>query len=111
MSNTTAVSTADFDREVLEAEDPVLVDFWAPWCMPCRMLAPTLDELAGDYTGKAKVVKVNTDENQELAVKYGIRGIPTLILFKDGEAIDRAVGVQPKKELAERLDRAIVSNY
>lgn len=107
MSNATAVSTTDFEEQVLKAEEPVLVDFWAPWCMPCRMLGPTLDELASDYEGKVKVVKVNTDENQQLATQYGIRGIPTLILFKDGEAVDRAVGVQPKNALADKLDKAL----
>ena len=107
MSSATAITTADFEKEVIQADELVLVDFWAPWCMPCRMLAPTLDDLASDYTGKVKIVKVNTDENQSLAVQYGIRGIPTLILFKGGEPVDRAVGVQPKKALAEKLDKAI----
>jgi thioredoxin 1 len=107
MSNATAVTAADFDTEVLHSDQPVLVDFWAPWCMPCRMLAPTIDQLAAEYTGKAKVVKVNTDENQDLAGKYGIRGIPTLILFKNGEPVDRVVGVQSKPALADRLDKVV----
>jgi len=107
VSIATAVSTRDFDLEVLKATTPVLVDFWAPWCMPCRMLAPVVDELAADYNGRVKVVKVNVDENQPLAARYGIRGIPTLLLFKNGEAVDRAVGVQPKQALVEKLNRVL----
>lgn len=107
MSNATAVSTVDFDEQVLKADGPVMVDFWAPWCMPCKMLAPTLDELAADYTGKIKIVKVNTDENQALAAKYGIKGIPTLIIFKDGEPVDRMTGVQPKNVLTEKIDQVV----
>lgn len=107
MSNATAVAASDFDQEVLKSDQPVLVDFWAPWCMPCRMLAPTIDELAAEYTGKAKVVKVNTDENQDLAAQYGIRGIPTLILFKDGKPVERVVGVQSKPALSERLNKLV----
>jgi len=107
MSSAIAISAAEFDQEVLRSEEPVLADFWAPWCMPCRMLAPTIDQIAEDYRGRVKVVKINTDENQQLAAKYGIRGIPTLIIFKNGEPIDRAVGVQPKAVLSEKLDKAI----
>lgn len=107
MSNATAVSAAEFDSQVLKSEQPVLVDFWAEWCMPCRMLAPTVDELASEYSGKVKVVKVNVDQNQDLAQKYGIRGIPTLIIFKDGEEADRIVGVQPKNTITQKLDKAV----
>ncbi|HUV04746.1 MAG TPA: thioredoxin [Armatimonadota bacterium] len=107
MSSTVAVSTASFDREVLQSKEPVLVDFWAPWCAPCRMVAPILDQLAADYAGKVKIVKVNTDENQQLAARYSIYGIPTLILFKGGEPVDRAVGVESKNVLAARLDKAL----
>jgi thioredoxin 1 len=107
MSNAAAVTAGNFDQEVLQAGEVVLVDFWAPWCMPCRMLAPTIDQLAADFNGKAKVVKVNTDENQDLANKYGIRGIPTLIIFKDGEIVERVVGVQQKSALADKLNKAI----
>lgn len=107
MSNAAAVTKLDFETEVLQAEEPVLVDFWAPWCMPCRMLAPTLDELASDYSGRVKIVKLNTDENPEVASKYGIRGIPTLIVFKGGEPVDRVVGVNPKSVLAEKLDSVL----
>jgi thioredoxin 1 len=107
MSSAVAVSTSDFDQEVLKSDLPVLVDFWAPWCMPCKMLAPTLDELADNYAGKIKVVKVNVDDNQPLASQYAVRGIPTLILFKDGEPSDRLVGVQPKAVFEEKLDKAL----
>ncbi len=104
MSTATAISTSNFDSEVLKSNEPVLVDFWASWCMPCRMLGPTIDQLAIDYKGKAKIVKVNVDENQELALKYGVRSIPTIILFKSGEPVDRMVGVQSKQTLAGKLD-------
>jgi thioredoxin 1 len=107
MSGTSAVSTATFDREVLQSNGLVLVDFWAPWCRPCLVMAPTLDQLAQDYAGKVKVLKLNTDENQEIAERYGIRGIPTLILFKGGKPIDGVVGVQPKDVLAAKLDKAL----
>lgn len=107
MSSAAAVTVQDFDEKVLKAEGPVLVDFWAPWCMPCKMLGPILDELAEDYSGKVAIVKVNTDENQALAAKYGIRGIPTLILFKDGEMADRISGLQSKGALTEMLDKVV----
>lgn len=107
MSSVATVSKTDFDEQVLQADVPVLVDFWAPWCMPCQILGPTVDELASEYSGKVKIVKVNVDDNQELAGKYGIRGIPTLILFKNGEIIERIVGVQQKNVLAEKLDNAL----
>lgn len=107
MSTAAAISTDTFEQEVLKSAEPVLVDFWAPWCMPCKMLGPTIDELAGDYAGKIKVVKVNVDENQPLAGQYGVRGIPTIILFKKGEPADRLVGAQPKQVFVEKLDKAL----
>jgi thioredoxin 1 len=107
MSDTQDISADDFDQQVLQAEGPVLVDFWAPWCAHCRALAPVVDELAAQYSGKLKVVKVNTDDYQDLAARFGIRGIPTLIIFKGGEPVDRIVGVQPKAALVDKLDKAI----
>ncbi|WP_418792268.1 thioredoxin [Phosphitispora sp. TUW77] len=97
----------NFKGEVLQQSGPVLVDFWAPWCSPCRMISPIIDELAGEYSGKAKVGKVNVDENREIAVEYGVMSIPTLILFKDGNAVDRVVGFKSKKDLQNLLDQHI----
>src|SRR5262245_24340890 len=87
------VTDTNFETEVLKSSQPVLVDFWAAWCAPCRMLAPTIDAVAEKYQGKAKVVKLNVDENIDMSSKYGIKGIPTLILFRDGKEADRVVGV------------------
>ena len=101
------VSDGDFQDVVLGSSVPVLVDFWAPWCGPCRMIAPVLEELAGDYEGRAVVAKVNTDENTGYAVRLGIRGIPTMIIFKDGQEVDRIVGLVPKHELTQKLDAAL----
>jgi len=98
------VTDDTFQKEVLESTLPVLVDFWAPWCGPCRMVGPIIEELAGDYDGRVVVAKVNTDENGATPGKYGIMSIPTMILFKGGQEIERLVGARPKKALAERLD-------
>ncbi len=103
MANILEVSTTNFDEEVLQASTPVLVDFWAPWCGPCRAMAPVLDTVSQEQQGKAKVVKVNVDDNQQLAVRYGVQAIPTLIIFKNGEPADRVVGVVPRDELNRRL--------
>ncbi len=95
--------TAD-NFEATLAEGVSLVDFWAPWCGPCRMVAPVIEELAEDYDGKAKVCKVNTDEEQEIAVKFGIRSIPTVMFFKNGELVDQMVGAASKQAFADKLD-------
>ncbi len=96
----------NFESEVLQASGPVLVDFWAPWCSPCRMIAPVVDELAGEYAGSIKVAKLNVDEAPGAAQSYGVSSIPTLMLFKNGEVVERFVGVQPKTRLQEALNAA-----
>ena len=95
---------ANFEAEVLNSDQPVLVDFWATWCGPCRTIAPTIEEIASEYDGKAKVVKLDVDNNPQTAMKYGIRSIPSLLFFKDGKPVDQMVGVVPKRILAEKLD-------
>ncbi|NMG57867.1 thioredoxin [Geitlerinema sp. P-1104] len=105
MSATAEVSDASFKTDVLESELPVLVDFWAPWCGPCRMVGPVVEEIAQQYEGKVKVVKLNTDDNPEVASKYGIRSIPTLMIFKDGQRVDMVVGAVPKTTLANTLEK------
>jgi thioredoxin 1 len=95
------VSDADFDAEVLKSSEPVVVDFWAEWCGPCKMIAPALDEIAGSMNGKVKIVKLNVDENPATAAKYGVMSIPTLMLFKNGELASRQVGAQPKQKLEQ----------
>jgi len=104
MSNALEVNETSFESEVVNSETPVLVDFWASWCMPCKMLAPVVDEIAADFAGKVKVVKVDVDSNQPLAAKYGVRGIPTLITINKGEEVDRMVGGQPKMAIAAKLN-------
>jgi thioredoxin 1 len=98
-----AVNESNFEQEVLNSDVPVLVDFWAPWCGPCRLIAPIVEEIAEEMAGRAKVVKVNTDENPNLAMKYGIRAIPTIMVFKNGRVVDTRVGVQPKEVLKALL--------
>ncbi len=93
----------NFDKEVLEADKPVLVDFWAPWCGPCQVLGPIIENIAEELGEKAKVGKLNVDENQQLAGKYEVRGIPTVIVFKDGEPTKRMVGIQPKEDYLESV--------
>lgn len=107
MSNVTAVTDSSWDTEVLQADKPVLVDFWAEWCQPCRMLAPTIDEIAQEYEGKAKVGKVDTDANREISMKYGISAIPTVILFRNGEVEKKFVGLTPKDQFATALDEVV----
>ncbi len=101
------VADGDFEQLVLGSEAPVVVDFWAPWCMPCRMIAPALEKLAGEYSGKVLIAKVNTDENPEWAIHYGVQGIPTLLFIKSGREVDRMVGVAPPAQIRERLERLL----
>ena len=98
---------ANFASQVLESSQPVLVDFWAPWCAPCKMLGPTIEEIANEYAGKALVGKVNTDEAGSIASQYGIQGIPTVILFKGGQAVDRQVGLVKKDKLTGMIDKTL----
>ena len=98
------ITTANFEETVINSDKPVLVDFWAEWCGPCRMVGPIVDELQADYEGKAVVGKVNVDDEQEIAAKYGIRNITTILFFKDGEIVDKNVGVAPKADLAKKMD-------
>jgi thioredoxin 1 len=95
---------SNFDAEVLKSDKPVLVDLWAEWCGPCRMLTPIIEELHAEYDGKAIIGKLNVDENPEVSAKYGVRSIPTLLIFKNGELVDKQVGVVPKSTLAKKLD-------
>jgi len=107
MSDENTFTEVNFDTEVLKSAVPVLVDFWAEWCGPCRMLAPIIDELAGEFIGKVKVGKVNVDHNPAIAERYGIRGIPTLIIFKNGAIVEQIVGVQSKEALKAKLSNVI----
>ena len=105
MSSAAAVTDASFDQDVLQSDVPVLVDFWAPWCVPCRMVAPIVDEIAKEFEGRIKVVKLNTDENPNVASQYGIRSIPTLMVFKGGQKVDTVVGAVPKTTLASTISK------
>jgi len=103
----TEVTDQAFENEVLKSVGPVLVDFWAPWCGPCRMLTPILTKLASQYQGKIKVVKLNTDENPDTATKYNISGIPTLLFFKGGQLVNQVVGIKPPEELKKMIDEVL----
>ena len=107
MSEPVVLSDATFQNEVLESDVPVLVDFWAEWCGPCKMIAPTITELAGEYAGKAKITKLDVDSNHLTAGQYGIRSIPSLLIFKDGKVFEQITGAVPKKVLKEKLDKAL----
>lgn len=107
MSEPLVLTDDNFKEEVLEAGVPVLVDFWAVWCGPCRMVAPIVEELAGEYAGRAKVAKIDVDAAQKTAAEFGIRSIPTLLVFKDGKVADQIIGAVPKKQIADKLDAAI----
>lgn len=98
------VTDSSFESEVIKSGKPAMVDFWAVWCGPCRMVGPVVEEIAGEYNGKAVVAKVDVDTNQDIAAKYGIRNIPTILYFKDGEVVDKVVGVAPKEQLIAKLE-------
>ncbi|HOJ44139.1 MAG TPA: thioredoxin [Syntrophorhabdaceae bacterium] len=107
MGSAKAVNDGNFLSEVLESNIPVLVDFWASWCGPCQIMGPVVDDIASQYEGKVKVLKLNVDENPQTPAKYGIRGIPTLILFNKGEVVDRLIGAQPKSSVEELLKKVL----
>ncbi len=99
----------NFEQEVMKSDMPVLIDFWAVWCGPCRLIAPLIEELAGEYAGKVKIGKLDVDNNPDVAMKYGIRSIPTLLVFKKGEVVDRIVGAASKPKIAEKLDTVLTA--
>ncbi len=104
MSKAVELTDQSFDQEVLNSDQPVLVDFWAEWCGPCRMVGPIVEELAGEYEGKLKVGKVDVDSNPQVSMKYNIRSIPSLLIFKNGEVVDQIVGAVPKAQLKKQVD-------
>jgi len=105
MSAVQEITDTNFETEVINSDLPVLIDFWAPWCAPCRAIGPVVDELSREFTGKLKVVKMNVDDNPQVAQKYGVTSIPTLMMFKDGKLVDRVVGAMPKGELQKFIER------
>lgn len=109
MATVREVSDSTFERDVLKSSLPVMVDFWAPWCGPCRMVSPIVEELAGDYSGKVSFVKLNTDDNPMTASRYGIRSIPTLMIFKGGSVVGQVIGFRPKSDLKRQLDAVLAS--
>lgn len=108
MANVTEITDQSFNQEVLASDIPVLIDFWAPWCGPCRAVAPVVEEVAGEYAGRLKVVKMNVDDNPETPSRYGVRSIPNLVLFKGGQVADQVVGAVPKAHLVKAIDRVLV---
>jgi len=109
MSSVLAVADDSFDREVLQSTTPVLIDFWAPWCAPCRAIAPVVEELAKEYAGRLKVVKMNVDENPQTPSRYGVRGIPNLILFKGGQVKEQITGAVPKAQLVKAITSVVTA--
>ncbi len=107
MAQVSEFTDANFENEVLKSEQPCLVDFWAEWCGPCRMVGPVVEEIAKDYEGKLKVGKVNVDQNTQTASKYGIMSIPSLLFFKQGKVVDQIVGAVPKKHMVEKIDKIV----
>ncbi len=107
MSKKMEFTDANFEAEVIKSDVPVLVDFWAPWCGPCRIVDPIVEEIAGEYDGRLKVGKLNTDDNREVAAKFGIMSIPTIMVFKGGEVKERIVGAQPKKAITDKIDSVL----
>lgn len=101
------ISDDNFETEVLKSDQPVLIDFWAAWCGPCKMIAPVVEELAGEYDGKVKIGKLDVDNNQQTAIKYGVRSIPTLLVFKNGEVKETIIGAVPKAQISQKLDSVI----
>ena len=106
--NVKEFTDGNFESEVLQSDQPVLVDFWAEWCMPCRMLTPTIEKIAKDYSGKVKVGKLDTDANRDVAIKYSISAIPTVILFRNGQVAQKFVGLRQERDFKEALDSAVV---
>jgi thioredoxin 1 len=107
MAKTTTITDADFEEVVLKSDNPVVVDFWAPWCAPCRVVGPILDKLASEYEGKLTIGKVNTDEEVQWATKFGIQGIPTVIMFKQGQEVDRLVGSRPESAYKSAFEKLL----
>ncbi len=107
MSNAIHVTDADFDSVVLKSDIPVLIDFWAAWCGPCKLIGPIVEELAGEYAGKFKICKLDVDNNQKTAFQYGIRSIPTVLIFKNGEVVDSILGAVPKQKIVDRIQTHI----
>lgn len=107
MSANLAVSSSEFDSKVLQSDVPVLVDFWAEWCGPCKAIGPAVEELANEYAGRAKVFKVDVDSNGDIAERYGVMSIPALLVFKGGKVVDQMIGMAPKQNIAQLIDRAL----
>ncbi|MEC4683787.1 MAG: thioredoxin [Nitrospirota bacterium] len=108
-ANVSEITTAQWDQQVLESKGIIMVDFWAPWCGPCRMVAPIVDELAEEYKGKVSFMKINTDDNPDIAVRYQVMGIPTLIFFQDGKVVTKLVGAQSKKTFKEKIEELLAA--